>query len=122
MDSLLRWRWSAPREPDPAPEPLQAEPEQVSEPVFQPAAEEDDYDMLCFIATAAFVSHSKPEVEILRFFRNRFLLSNRPGTFMTEGYYFLSPGPAALTEKSSILRLAERIASCSRCHDLKDIC
>ncbi len=110
-----RWRWSAPLEPDPSPEPgpvpepeaPQPQPEPV--PVSHPAADGDDYDILCFIATVAFGSHSEPEVEILRFFRNRFLLNNRPGIFMTGAYYFLSPGFAALAEKSSILRLAVRM-------------
>ena len=48
----------------------------------------------CFIATAAFGSYMHPKVMVLRDFRDRYLLTNRPGRAFVAAYYRLSP-PAA---------------------------
>lgn len=45
----------------------------------------------CFIATAAFGAHPNSYVEILRIFRDRFLLSNYPGRAFVSLYYKVSP-------------------------------
>ncbi|MFB3819585.1 MAG: glycoside hydrolase family 16 protein, partial [Candidatus Methylomirabilales bacterium] len=45
----------------------------------------------CFVATAAFGSPLAREVEALRAFRARFLLSNRLGTLLARAYASLSP-------------------------------
>jgi hypothetical protein len=45
----------------------------------------------CFIATAAFGSHMAKEVNILRQFRDRYLLTNSIGRIFVASYYKLSP-------------------------------
>lgn len=45
----------------------------------------------CFIATAAFGSSTAPQLDILRSFRNQFLLSNTLGRWFVKKYYKYSP-------------------------------
>jgi Fibronectin type III domain/Periplasmic copper-binding protein (NosD) len=47
----------------------------------------------CFIATAAYGYYSAPQVQALRNFRDRFLLTNKPGSAFVAWYY--THGPAA---------------------------
>jgi hypothetical protein len=48
-------------------------------------------DKSCFIATAAFGSDMAPEVQVLRLFRNKFLLTNGWGKRFVKAYYKYSP-------------------------------
>ncbi len=48
----------------------------------------------CFIATAAYGSYDASQVQLLRRFRDRFLLSNSPGAWFVDRYYTYSPGMA----------------------------
>ncbi|HYA86058.1 MAG TPA: CFI-box-CTERM domain-containing protein [Nitrospirota bacterium] len=48
----------------------------------------------CFIATAAYGYYSAPQVQALREFRNRYLLTNRAGNAFVEWYYRVSPAAA----------------------------
>ena len=58
----------------------------------------------CFIATAAYGSYLDPHVMVLRSFRDRILLSNRPGTAFVRFYYANSPAIAAVIADSSLLK------------------
>jgi hypothetical protein len=50
----------------------------------------------CFIATAAYGYYSAPEVQALRAFRDRYLLTSAPGRMFVEWYYQHGPAAAAL--------------------------
>jgi len=62
----------------------------------------------CFIATAAFGSRLAPEVSVLREFRDRFLLTNRPGQAFVDLYCRFSPPIAAFIKEHDSLRGAVR--------------
>jgi hypothetical protein len=53
----------------------------------------------CFIATAAYGNYDDPGVQLLRDFRDRYLLKNRFGRFFVDTYYRYSPGLAGLVAK-----------------------
>jgi subtilisin family serine protease len=63
----------------------------------------------CFIATAAYGSVMEPHVEILRAFKDRYLLTNAPGRAFVNFYYRYSPPLARLIESNSILRFITRV-------------
>ncbi len=63
----------------------------------------------CFIATATFGTPMAYEVNILRKFRDVFLLQNRTGEMFVRLYYKLSPPIAHTIEKSEMLRRVVRI-------------
>ncbi len=63
----------------------------------------------CFIATAAYGSPFERHVEILREFRDRYLLTNTAGRWFVAAYYKLSPPAAYLILKHSYLQTTVRI-------------
>jgi len=63
----------------------------------------------CFIATATFGTPMANEVNILRRFRDNFLLLNRTGEMFVRSYYKLSPPIARAIKKSEMLGRAVRI-------------
>jgi uncharacterized repeat protein (TIGR01451 family) len=64
----------------------------------------------CFIATAAFGSPLAKEVQILRHFRDQFLLPYQAGQLLVRGYYFSSPPLAAFIEQYPVLKEIVRVA------------
>lgn len=62
----------------------------------------------CFIATAAYGSYLAPEVLTLREFRDRYLLTNRPGQAFVAWYYRVSPPVAAFIAEHESLKDAVR--------------
>ncbi|MEE9533318.1 MAG: SBBP repeat-containing protein, partial [Acidimicrobiia bacterium] len=63
----------------------------------------------CFIATAAFGSALAPQVQLLREFRDRYLLPNSVGQAFVSLYYRLSPPLAEQIAGSEIIRAAVRV-------------
>ena len=57
----------------------------------------------CFIATAAFGSSMEPEVELLRDFRDQFLLRNGIGKRLVDFYYMHSPPVADYIAGNKVL-------------------
>ncbi len=64
---------------------------------------------LCFIATAAYGRPSHPHVEILRDFRDRYLVRSHPGRRVIEFYYRHSPLVADLISRHAVWRVAVRV-------------
>ena len=62
----------------------------------------------CFIATAAFGSYMERHVQILRHFRDGFLLKFPAGRAFVKFYYTVSPSLARIIAQSECLRLATR--------------
>ena len=58
----------------------------------------------CFIATAAYNTPQAKEIQVLRNFRDRSLLTNRLGQSLTSLYYKTSPTIATKIAKSAIRR------------------
>ena len=63
----------------------------------------------CFIATAAYGSSLHPHVDILRDFRDQYLVTNGFGRKLVEIYYGCSPPIANVIAKNKLLKIAVRI-------------
>lgn len=64
----------------------------------------------CFIATAAFGFYSAPQVQLLREFRDRYLLTNPPGKAFVAWYYNHGPRGAQFINAHPWLKLPVRVA------------
>lgn len=64
----------------------------------------------CFIATAAYGHYSAAEVQLLRAFRDRYLLTNAPGRIFVAWYYRNSPEWAQALNENSWAKPAVRLA------------
>ena len=62
----------------------------------------------CFIATAAYGTPAADELEVLRTFRDRYLLTNAAGTALMRSYYKYSPAVANVVASNSVLRALTR--------------
>jgi len=62
----------------------------------------------CFIAVAAFGSPMAPQVQLLREFRDRYLMTNAPGRLFVSAYYRMSPPVARRIADSEVLRAITR--------------
>ena len=71
---------------------------------------EDDSDSRCFIATAAYGSYLEGHVQVLRNFRDAFLLTNKLGQAFVSFYYRNSPPVANFIAKHDTLRALARAA------------
>jgi hypothetical protein len=58
----------------------------------------------CFIATAAFGADWAAEVQVLRDFRDRFMLTNAPGRWLVAQYYRFSPPLADRLREREVLK------------------
>ena len=64
----------------------------------------------CFIATAAYGSYLHPQVQLLRNFRDEYLLSTTPGQTFVAFYYRTSPPVAEFIARHAVLRGLTRLA------------
>jgi len=63
----------------------------------------------CFVATAAYGSLFAPEVQVLREFRDKHLLTNEIGKTLMKVYWTLSPDIASFIRKHAAARIASRL-------------
>jgi len=66
----------------------------------------------CFVTTAAFGDADHPVVEVLRQFRDRFLLPTEPGKALVRCYYEVGPPLASAIEDRPLACLIVRLLSC----------
>jgi PKD repeat protein len=62
----------------------------------------------CFIATAAYGSYLNPHVNVLRNFRDNYLLTNFIGKIFVNMYYFISPPIANIIKDNEFLKTSAR--------------
>jgi parallel beta-helix repeat protein len=80
--------------------------------IFTSPDEEDEsgsWELNCFIATAAYDSPFHSHVEILRNFRDKYLITNKFGRKLVKLYYKYSPPLANIIAKHKTLKIAVRI-------------
>ncbi len=65
---------------------------------------------MCFVATAAYGDPSHPDVEVLRRFRDRYLMKSRAGRTFVALYYRYSPPVAEFVARRPALRALSRAA------------
>jgi hypothetical protein len=81
--------------------------------IFTSLNEEDEsgsWELNCFIATAAYDSPFHSHVEILRNFRDKYLITNKLGRKLVKLYYKYSPPLANIIAKHKTLKIAVRIS------------
>jgi len=64
----------------------------------------------CFIASAAYGSYLDPHVQVLRDFRDNYLITNAPGRLFVTFYYSVSPPVADYIREHETLKTATRVA------------
>lgn len=64
-----------------------------------------DYRTGCFIATAVYKDYEHPQVKILRTFRDKHLLTNKPGKIFVKYYYKYSPNFANYVKDKPLLSI-----------------
>jgi hypothetical protein len=64
----------------------------------------------CFIATAAYGSYLHGDVMVLRYFRDKYLITNTVGKAFVDLYYTYSPPIAEYISEKTILRTITRVA------------
>jgi hypothetical protein len=72
--------------------------------------EDDDPGKKCFIATAAYGSPLHPHLDILRDFRNKYLMPNKLGRAFVNLYYKYSPFVANIIAKRKVLKVVVRVS------------
>lgn len=85
--------------------------EEIEEERFEQEAGGEVLDFLlgdCFIATAAYGTPAAEEIDVLRRFRDDFLLHNVPGKAFVVCYYVLSPPVADFISEHELLRTVVR--------------
>jgi len=65
-------------------------------------------DKGCFVATAAFGADWSAEVQVLRDFRDRFLITNQPGRVFVHWYYRNGPIAATYIAEFDVMRAIVR--------------
>ncbi len=88
-------------------------PIEPAEPDFDDGGAEDDRARggtggPCFIATVAYASSAGKELDVLRTFRDRYLLTNSAGTALVKAYYRHSPAVAATIASNVALKATTR--------------
>ncbi len=77
---------------------------------YEKRYDDNEVDIRCFIASAAFGSHTKKQVTTLRQFRDRFLLPHKYGRSFVDWYYENSPRWGMYILRHDWMRKAVRTA------------